>query len=99
MRAWPPLGFIANEKHYFSAAEWNVNDTHVKNECFHTQLRAILKSYKEAQQPGALYNIPLQLGTLASKSTIILAQSLHPKKPNSTKRSWIIRLVVMSSSA
>ena len=61
-RAWRPLGYIANEEYFFSPAELKVNDTGVKSERFHRQLEAILKSFKRAQAPGALSNIPLQLG-------------------------------------
>ena len=62
-RAWRPLGYIANEEYYFSAAERDVNDANTKNERFHTQLHEILRSFKDAQEPGALHGIPIQLGT------------------------------------
>jgi len=57
------LGYIANEDYFFSAAERDENGANMKNECFHTQLQAILKSFKQAQVPGALHNIKLQLGS------------------------------------
>ena len=60
--AWRPLGYIANEDYYFSQAERNQNTADVKNERFHRQLEVILKSFKHAQEPGALDNIKLQLG-------------------------------------
>jgi hypothetical protein len=66
-RAWRTLGFIANEEYYFSAAERNENKPNVKNERFHTQLNEILKSYRRAQEPNALHNIPLQLGSACKR--------------------------------
>ena len=65
-RAWRPLGYIANEDYFFSAAERDVNDANTKNERFHTQLHEILRSFKEAQEPGALHGVSIQLGS-ASK--------------------------------
>ena len=62
-RAWRPLGYIANEDYFFSAAERDVNDANTKNERFHTQLHEILRSFKQAQVPGALHGVSLQLGT------------------------------------
>ncbi len=61
-RAWRPLGYIANEDYYYSAAERNVNDADTKSERFHTQLHEILRSFKDAQQPGGFHNALLQLG-------------------------------------
>jgi Plavaka transposase len=66
-RAWRPLGFIANEDYYFSAAERDKNIPNVKNERFHTQLAVILHSYRRAQEPNALHNIPLQLGSACKR--------------------------------
>ena len=62
-RAWRPLGYIANEDYYFSSAERDVNKPDVKNERFHAQLHEILRSYRKAQEPNALADIPIQLGT------------------------------------
>jgi hypothetical protein len=62
-RAWRPLGYIANEDYYYSAAERDVNSPNVKNERFHTQLHEILQSFRQAQEPNALSDISLQLGT------------------------------------
>jgi hypothetical protein len=64
--AWRPLGYIANEDYFFSAAERNADDADVKNERLHVQLHTILKSLKKAQKPGELLQMKLQLGT-ASK--------------------------------
>jgi hypothetical protein len=47
-QAWRPLGFIANEGYYFSAAERDKNKPNVKNERFHMQLAAILQSHRHA---------------------------------------------------
>lgn len=60
--AWRPLGYIANEDYYFSAAERDENSPDVKNHRFHVQLHEILKSFETAQAPGALEGIKLQLG-------------------------------------
>ena len=65
--AWRPLGYIANEDYYFSAAERNEDNADIKNARFHVQLEAILSTYKNAQQPGALSPVKLQLGS-ASKA-------------------------------
>ena len=61
-RAWRPLGYIANEDYYFSSAERDVNKPDVKNERFHAQLHEILSTFRKAQEPNALTDIPLQLG-------------------------------------
>ena len=66
-RAWCPLGYIANEDYFFSAAERDKNKPNVKNARFHTQLNEILKSYRRAQEPNALHNIPIQLGTACKR--------------------------------
>jgi hypothetical protein len=66
-RAWRPLGYIANEDYFFSAAERDVNKPDVKNERLHTQLNEILRSYRRAQEPNALHNIPLQLGLVCKR--------------------------------
>jgi hypothetical protein len=64
--AWRPLGYIANEDYFFSAAERNADNADVKNERLHVQLHTILKSFKKAQKPNELLNMKLQLGS-ASK--------------------------------
>ena len=69
-RAWRPLGYIANEDYYFSAAERDANTPDVKNARFHTQLHAILRSYCKAQEPDALQNIPIQLGSYCKRVTL-----------------------------
>ena len=60
--AWRPLGFIANESVNFSKDQRSENDADTKNERFHTILKSILQSFKNAQVPGALRNLNLQLG-------------------------------------
>lgn len=65
--AWRPLGFIANEDYYYSTAERNQNSANVKNERFHRQLEAILSTFKDAQAPGALHNVKLQLGNFSKQ--------------------------------
>ena len=60
--AWRPLGYIANEDYFFSAAERNQNSPDVKNERFHVQLDTILASFKAAQRPRAMHGVKLQLG-------------------------------------
>jgi hypothetical protein len=65
--AWRPLGYIANEDIYYSGAERNDNTADVKNERLHRILDAILKSFKEAQQPNALQGVPVQLGQYSKK--------------------------------
>jgi hypothetical protein len=58
--AWRPLGYIANEDYFFSAAERHANNPDVKNWRFHVQLEEILRTFKQAQQPQALHNTKLQ---------------------------------------
>ena len=55
--AWRPLGYIANEDYFYSAAERDENSADIKNARFRTQLNVILESFKRAQSPGALHNL------------------------------------------
>ena len=65
--AWRPLGYIANEDFYYSAAERDENSPDVKNWRFHVQLEEILRTYKAAQQPNALDGTKLQLGPFSKQ--------------------------------
>jgi Plavaka transposase len=66
-RAWRTLGFIANEDYFFSAAERGQNNADIKCERFHRQLEVILKSFFAAQAPGALHDVPVQLGNVVQR--------------------------------
>ena len=66
-RSWRPLGYIANEEFFYSAAERAANTPDTKNERLHRQLAVILQSYYRAQEPNALSNIPIQLGTACQR--------------------------------
>ena len=66
-RAWRPLGYIANEEYFFSKAERSVNSPNIKNQRMHTQLEVILKSFKDAQLPGALNDVGIQLGNFSKR--------------------------------
>ena len=66
-RAWRPLGYIANEEYFYSKAERNVNTPDIKNQRLHVQLNAILKSFKDAQAPGALQDVGIQLGNVSKR--------------------------------
>jgi hypothetical protein len=66
-RAWRPLGYIANEDFYYSSAEIKANNADTKNERFHRQLEVILKSFYNAQEPNALFDIPIKLGNIGKR--------------------------------
>ena len=70
--AWRPLGYIANESVNFSKDQLAENDADTKNERFHTILECVLKSFKEAQLPGALHNINLQLGNSVTRCNLYM---------------------------
>ena len=70
--AWRPLGYIANESINFSKGQLAENDADTKNERFHTILECVLKSFKQAQLPGALHNIKMQLGDIARRCNLYM---------------------------
>jgi hypothetical protein len=64
-RAWCPLGYVANEEFFFSNAKIQASTPDTKNECLHRQLEEILKSFYQAQEPNALFDIPICLGNVS----------------------------------
>jgi hypothetical protein len=53
--------------YFFSAAERGQNNADIKCKCFHRQLEVILKSFYAAQEPGALHDVPVQLGNVVQR--------------------------------
>ncbi len=60
--AWRTLGYINNLSYIQSAAEAQTQSKELKAERLHAIFKTILASLIEAQQAGALNDIPLQLG-------------------------------------
>ncbi len=65
--AWRTLGYINNLSYIQSAAEAQTQTKELKAERLHAIFKTILASLIEAQQSGALHNIPLQLGGITKK--------------------------------
>jgi hypothetical protein len=61
------MGYIANEGFFFSASEIEANKPDVKNAPFHCQFCITLESYYQAQEPNALFDIPLCLGNKSKR--------------------------------
>jgi hypothetical protein len=57
---------VAN-KDFFSIAELQANTPDTKNERLHWQLKEILKSFYQAQEPNALFDIPICLGNVSKR--------------------------------
>jgi hypothetical protein len=65
--AWRTLGYINNLSYIQSAAEAQMQTKELKAERLHAIFKTILASLIEAQQSGALHNIPLQFGGITKK--------------------------------
>ncbi len=63
--AWRTLGYINDLSLIQSAAEDSMHTKEVKAERLHSIFKTILASLIEAQQPGALDNIPLTFGNVS----------------------------------
>jgi hypothetical protein len=64
--AWGTLGYINNLSYIQSAAEAQTQTKELKAERLHAIFKTILASLIEAQQSGALHNIPLQVNGLVT---------------------------------
>jgi hypothetical protein len=57
-------------KFFFSNAELQANTPDTKNERLHRQLEEILKSFYQAQEPNALFDIPICLGNVSKRANL-----------------------------
>jgi hypothetical protein len=58
------LGYVPNERNYYSKKQLKTFDSDVKSYRMHQMLEVILQSFKEAQSNGSLNNFSLKLGNL-----------------------------------
>jgi hypothetical protein len=56
---------VANKEIFFSNAKIQANTPSTKKEYLHRQLEEILKSFYQAQEPNALFDIPICLGNVS----------------------------------
>jgi hypothetical protein len=62
-----PTGIRGKRRFFFSNAELQANTPDTKNKRLHRQLAEILKSFYQAQEPNALFDIPICLGNVSKR--------------------------------
>jgi len=60
--AWRPLGYIPMEKDFYSKSQWDEMDRELKSIRENSMFDIVLQSFQQAQQVGALNDVPLRLG-------------------------------------
>jgi hypothetical protein len=70
--AWRPLAFLPIEEFYYSKAQIKLMSTELKFQRFHLLCEAAFRSLRQAQQPGAMDRVSLQLGILMKEVNLKL---------------------------